>query len=164
MISGSCKETVFGVCIYGKKAGKPFRVTEHHAEIRKGMVNTATRHSEDTNITVPFCGEMPVSGKILNRFFEIVMLLIWNVNDLGAAPFIIATGTRRDRIQIANDSVAWDSESPCMIRTAIGANNNAGARGIIERRFAKLAAKNNESECVQNYGFVAFAFTCMISR
>jgi hypothetical protein len=164
VISGGGKEPVFGVCIYGKNAGKPFRITEHHAEVRKSVVHTAAGHSEDTNIAVPFCGTMPVSGKILNRLFEIVVFLIGNVNDLGAALFIIATGIRRDGIQIANDDVAWDSEPPRMFRTAIGAYYEGGMRSIIERRFANLAAENDESECVQNYGLVAFAFTCMMRR
>jgi hypothetical protein len=37
-----------------------------------------------------------------------------------------------------------------MFRAAIGTDDETGARGIFERIFGNLAAKNNESEGVQN--------------
>ena len=144
MISGGYKEAVFGVCIYGKKAGKPLRITKHDAKIRERMIHAAAGHSQNAEIAVP------LSGRILQRFFEIVVLLIGDVNDLGAALFIVAAGFQCDGIEIANDSVAWGSMPPRMFRAAIGADNETGVRGIIERSFGNLAAKNNESECVQN--------------
>lgn len=108
------------------------------------MVRATAGHSEDANFAVP------LSGKILQRFFEIVVFLIGNVNDLSAQFFKIMAGFGRNGIEITNDGVAWASMPPRKFRTAIGADNETGMLGFIERCFGDLAAKNNESECVQN--------------
>ncbi|HET6401012.1 MAG TPA: hypothetical protein VFH95_06385 [Candidatus Kapabacteria bacterium] len=155
-IAISSEETIFGVFINRDEAGKSFRVPEHDAEIRERMVGTAAGHSKNSDIA------LPLPGKIFERFFEIVAILLGDANDFGAAFFEIAKRVRCDGIEIADNRVAWEPKRPRLFRAAIGAESELGARGIFERVLADLTAKNDESECVQNQGF--FAFTCMMSK
>lgn len=157
-IAGRRKEAIFGICVDRDEAGKSLRVAEHDAEVRERVVGPAAGHSENADIAIP------LRSKKFECLFEIVMLLLGNANDLGAALLEIAQRFLRYGIKITNDGLARKPEAPRMFRTAIGTDDQPCALWCAfgEDALDEGAAKENESECVLAQGF--FAFTCRMRR
>jgi|GEM_PF-5799511 len=107
------------------------------------MVRAATRHPKNANLGIP------PFGNEFQRFFEIIVVLLREMNNGCAALRIILECFRGNRIEIANDGMAGECEAPRMFRALVCANDEPRARDNVRRNLADLTAKNNKCEFVQ---------------
>ncbi len=125
------QERMNELAIEGFDARKVIGVTKHGAKIGERVIGAFAGHAEHAN------GSVPSFGEIYENFFEIVMLLIGDFNNLTWEIFLfmkMVEGFRRDGIEIADDGIYADTEFSGMFCSAIGAESERCAIGSFDSR------------------------------